>query len=64
MQHVYIANQFVPGGGYHFRIFCFSLNDLEMQGELPDDNPVLYFQVDAVVKTEIAQCKDLVWNGI
>ena len=46
MHYVYLADQFVPGGDIISEILHLSLNDLETKGELLNDNPVLYFQVD------------------
>ena len=51
-------------GGYHFRNLCLSVNDLKTKGELLNDNPDLYSQVDNCGEIKIAQCTDPVRHGI
>jgi len=67
--YAYIADQNVPGGGNLItEVLRLTLNDLEMKGELPSEEPVLYLQVDNCGENKnrnmFAFLVDLVRRGI
>ena len=55
--YAYIAYQNVPGGGNLItEVLRLTLNDLEMRGELPSVDPVLYLQVDNCGENKNRKC--------